>query len=72
VRDVGEQVMFFENIGIKGVYESYWRLGDWVLFLVVQILFKQLTFFWHGFRGLRCFLFGFLGMGLRIRELGAF
>ena len=43
VRDVGEQVMFFESIGIKGVYVSYWRLGVWFLFLVVQILFKQLT-----------------------------
>ena len=40
---LGQDAMFFESIGIKGVYESYWRLGDWLLFLVVQILFKQLT-----------------------------
>jgi len=35
--------MFFESIGIKGGYDCYWRLGDWFLFLVVQILFKQLA-----------------------------
>ena len=46
VRDVGARCDFFlKAIGIKGVYESYWRLGDWLLFLVVQILFKQLTKF---------------------------
>ena len=54
----GEQAMFFESIGIKEAYASYWRLGDWFLFWVVQILFKQLTIFWHGFHGLRCFWFG--------------
>jgi len=30
--------MFFESIGIKGGYASYWRLGDWFLFLVVVFL----------------------------------
>jgi len=58
MRDFGEQAMFFESIGIKEAYASYWRLGDWFLFWVVQILFKQLTIFWHGFHGLRCFWFG--------------
>ena len=44
-RDVGQHVIFLESIGIKGGYASYWRLGDWFLLLVVQILFKQLTKF---------------------------
>jgi hypothetical protein len=45
MRDFGEQAMFFESIGVKEAYASYWRLGDWFLFWVVQILFKQLTIF---------------------------
>jgi len=39
--------MIFESIGIKGVYASYWRLGDGFCF--------WWWFFWHGFRGFHGF-----------------